>query len=382
MILSFTLSLGLVLKNTSLSFVDERDYYQLANILYNNFEYTIDGVPTAYRPVGYPFFLSIFISISNSILFLKIINIITYMLTILIFYKILSKYIQEVALYFVIISSLYPFFIFTSGILVPQSLEAMNLALIIYFLIQNKLSTTFISAIIYGLNMLLAPSFILVLPIFLLFILLKSKNNMSIFIFIIGIILVVFPWSYRNSKIFNKPVFISTNGGVNLLLGNSEYTKYNSGTMVNFDKYNKYTDKHTLNEAEKDSFYKREAFLWVINNPQRAFTLYWGKLLNHFASINKVATSTQNSSIKDIIAFLSYYPILFLAFIRLLLYRKFPFSDLEKLFYMIYIFNAFASAIFFTRVRFRLPFDFALIVLASYSIFYLKVTYIKSYKKA
>jgi hypothetical protein len=229
--------------------------------------------------------------------------------------------------------------------------------------------------------MLLVPSFIFILPILIIFLIINNKKSISIILFILGLFLILFPWSYRNSIIFNQPVFISTNGGVNLLLGNSEDTKYNSGTMVNLDKYYQYVKDNNLNEAEEDNYYKKEAILWIIKNPNIAINLYSAKLLNYFSAINKVATSNQNSTLKDLIAYISYYPILLLAFIRILLYKRFKFSNLEKLFYSIYIFNAFMTAIFFTRVRFRIPFDFLLIALASYSIFYLKIMYINLTKK-
>jgi hypothetical protein len=60
--------------------------------------------------------------------------------------------------------------------------------------------------------------------------------------------------------------------------------------------------------------------------------------------------------------FLTYYPLLALSLVRCALWRRYPFSSAELLLYALYFGNALLSALFFTRIRFRIPFDAVLIV--------------------
>lgn len=62
---------------------------------------------------------------------------------------------------------------------------------------------------------------------------------------------------------------------------------------------------------------------------------------------------------------LSYYPILALAVVRLLLYRRFPLHGLEKLSATLIVVNVALLAVFFTRLRLRVPLDGLTILLAA-----------------
>jgi hypothetical protein len=53
-----------------------------------------------------------------------------------------------------------------------------------------------------------------------------------------------------------------------------------------------------------------------------------------------------------------------LVVVRLALWRRRPLSRPERLLLLVYGYNVFVAALFFTRIRFRLPFDVALLMLA------------------
>jgi hypothetical protein len=63
--------------------------------------------------------------------------------------------------------------------------------------------------------------------------------------------------------------------------------------------------------------------------------------------------------------FVSYYPLLLIALVRLALWRRYRFSFPELLLYLIYFGNALLAALVYTRIRYRLPFDFLLIAMVS-----------------
>jgi hypothetical protein len=101
------------------------------------------------------------------------------------------------------------------------------------------------------------------------------------------------------------------------------------------------------------------------DNPGRAATLYVEKVVNNFSYHDDLATSGQHSAAQDLVSGLSYYPILLLALLRIALYRRFPLRPTEKLLIGTIAVNVLLLAVFFTRLRFRVPLDALTIVLAA-----------------
>lgn len=176
-------------------------------------------------------------------------------------------------------------------------------------------------------------------------------------------LLVVSPWTIRNHRTFHQVIVVSANSGINLLLGNSENAGPNSGTNVDIERY--LDEALHLPEVERDVLYKRRAVEWIVGHPGEALRLYVLKVVNYFNYRNQLATHSESSTARDLIVMLSYYPLLLAALMRLLLWRRYPLSFTEWLCYGLYFSNAFVSAIFFTRIRFRLPFDALLIACVS-----------------
>ena len=76
-------------------------------------------------------------------------------------------------------------------------------------------------------------------------------------------------------------------------------------------------------------------------------------------------TKDEALAIRDIFMLITYGPLLLTFIVRLLFSRKFRLSALEVLLIILYIGSALSSALFFTRIRFRIPFDFLLIMLVA-----------------
>lgn len=77
----------------------------------------------------------------------------------------------------------------------------------------------------------------------------------------------ILPWTFRNWKVFDRVVLISTNGGTNLWMGNNP----NSGTG-----YMELPQLNIPNEADRDSFLGRQAKDFIVQDPI-SFLLRMGK---------------------------------------------------------------------------------------------------------
>jgi len=173
--------------------------------------------------------------------------------------------------------------------------------------------------------------------------------------------LVVVPWTLRNFLEFHVLIPVSTNGGWNLYMANSPITTPTSGAIAEevLPLCRRVLPDMTVYQL--DGALGRCAVDWVVENPGAAARLYLGKLLNYFNFRNQLATKSEASTWGDWLVFASYYPLLLLALLRVAMHRAARLNRAEVLIIVLYFVNAFVSAIYFTRIRFRIPFDFLLI---------------------
>lgn len=347
-----------------LRYPDEIEYTQLAHSIIAGKGYrNLEGMPTAYRPPGLPFIYSFVFRLWDHPLAAKLLNAVAFTLTAL-FGSILVGKINPDGKFFVpVLMIFYPLGLYTASTLYPQTLGGMLLVGILLLLQQNEhaLIAKSIAGFFYGLLVLVIPGFILVTPLILLGIILGNEKgdiynrlvHTGIFLFVaIGVMV---PWTFRNLREFGAFIPVSTNSGKNFLLGNSENTGPNSGVNVDLDTYRE--EVLGLTEVESDIQLRKIAFDWIAENPGDAVKLYLQKVINYFNYRNELYVESEASLFKDVIMFLSYYPLLLLAVLRLWFFRKLSMSKKEGILYLLYFGNAFVSAVFFTRIRFRVPFE-------------------------
>jgi hypothetical protein len=172
------------------------------------------------------------------------------------------------------------------------------------------------------------------------------------------------PWTVRNYVQFKLFVPISTNNGSNLFIGNSPITTPNSGRTTDIVPLCKGAQVATT-EYEFDGAMGKCARDWISRNPAAAAWLYVGKVVNYFNYRNEMATAVEGARWRDRVEFATYYPLLLIALVRLALARRAPLSRTEILIYLLYFANGLISAIYFTRLRLRIPFDFLLIAVSA-----------------
>lgn len=111
--------------------------------------------------------------------------------------------------------------------------------------------------------------------------------------------------------------------------------------------------------------YRDAAIEWIRSNRLDAIQLYFQKFINYFNFRNELGTASESSNTRDIIMLMTYGPLLMLFILRMVLISWLPLHRIEVLLVLLYLANAFVTAVFVTRIRYRLPFDFLMIIIVA-----------------
>jgi hypothetical protein len=350
-----------------LRYPDERDYDRLARAIRHGEGYLNErGDPTAYRPPGWPTVLAGIYCFWASPLAGKLFNAVAYASTAWLLSEIVARVIPEGRVFAPLFMLLYPVGFYTASTLYPQTLGTLLLVGLLFLLSRRTYPLLFAgeAGILFGMLVLIIPAFLMVVPLVIVGMFLAERKGLSLFLMRVAsllgcMLLIVTPWTLRNAYVFDRFVPVSTNSGLNLLLGNSENAGPNTGVNVDISRYR--AEIQGLNEVQSDAALRKFAVEWILHHPASAVKLYIQKVVNYFNFRNQLHVQTEQSLLKDVVMFLSYYPLLLIALLSFAWHRRDPLSATEIMLYLLYFGNAFTSAVFFTRIRFRLPFDVLLI---------------------
>lgn len=349
-----------------LRYVDEQDYVGLAHSLATSARYAgATGKLTAYRPPGYPAVLAVVALLGGGVPLMRFMNFIALAGSALVLFHLVRRHATPVAgLVAVLLLCAYPVAFYTAGLLYPQTLGGFLLLLLVWAAstAQGGFGFTAMGAVL-GLLVLTLPVTLALVPVLVLWLwrIRRLPASGLALILILGLLPAVL-WSTRNSAVFGRPVFISTNSGINLLLGNSPDSGPDTGTRVDLSSYRE--QARGLDEAAASAFYRDAALRHLRTRPLRSAGLYVRKVLNHFSFTNRLKTEGQQRAWMSWVMFLTYGPLLVLGLLRLV-DRTLPWTHPELLLVCMYIAMALAYAVFFTRIRFRVPFDMLLIATVS-----------------
>ena len=357
-----------------LRYGDEHAYTRTAADLVHQHRYMVDGLRvTAYRPPGYVWFLSIAELAGASNVALRLFNVsalIAAQLFLFLFVRSIAS--AGAAAVAVILSLGYPVVIYTATVLFPQTLGAALLLCGMWLLLGWRTLTAqraIAAGAVWGLLILTIPTFVVTAAALVAALVVwrpGSRKGFVLLVLTMGVL--VGSWSYRNYRVFHSFVFVSTNGGANLLLGNSEMATGDSNSITLPAKY---TDEgHRLgNEVATDRYYSHAAKQWMLSHPSQAMRLYVAKLVHYFGFADHTATEDRSNAMassesgRRVIMLVTYGLLLALFCLRLALFRRLPLSPEELCLVGLYLLSAVFSSIFFTRIRFRLPMDWLLIAL-------------------
>lgn len=280
------LATGLIVRTLVVSFhhrpliSDEREYNQLAYNLSTQGSYMYGGTFTAYRPVGYPAFVAALYTLKYSPLLVKFVQVILDILTALLLYLLLEGFTSRARLAAAGLWAFFPPAILYTNFLMSETLFTFLLVLGIYLLTKpdgKGLRTTFFLGLVLGALLLIKPNVLLFLLATGLMANRLGLERQKVGMAVIGILLVTLPWIIRNS-IKLETASLSTNGGINLLIGNNPNTT--GAYAINFPPE---AISGADNEVEVDRMATGYALRYILSHPEK-FIMNAGRKLAHLVS--------------------------------------------------------------------------------------------------
>lgn len=258
-----------------------------------------------------------------------------------------------------------PIAVYTAVLLLPQTLCATLLALSLWVLGRREriagwsIWIGLLAAAMALANLTLVPALLCGL----LFLVLRGEIRFRhLVVATLLPVLAAGAWTARNYHEHGHLVF-TTNSGLNLALGNAPTTRVDSGSAVDLSAALP-PGSGVVDEFELNRLNTRYALANLRQDPWHYVGLYFGKLMYWFMPTNKLRTEGLTSWWKEALAFVTYYGLLGLTMVAFL--RGGALARRDSLYLVgVYLGAALFYALFFTRVRFRVPVDALLIPLAA-----------------
>ena len=181
------------------------------------------------------------------------------------------------------IIALWPTLIFYTTIVASEVLfaAAINLGLLLW---GGKKGSSgrwgFVSGIAFGIAALIRPTGALVLVIIGALDALRSRSIVSVIsptiLAVLSFGLVVTPWSVRNTELHGEFVFISTNGGPNLWMGNNPESNGGYEPLPDWTQ--------GMSEIERAQILGERATTFMLDDPLRTTVLFFRKLIDTHAT--------------------------------------------------------------------------------------------------
>jgi 4-amino-4-deoxy-L-arabinose transferase-like glycosyltransferase len=333
---------------------------------------------TAYRAPGYPLLLAPLARFGARYVGVRFFNFLLVAATMIVLFHLVSENYSPLAGLLAVVGAFaYPVVLYTATTLYPQTLASLFLVATVWSMMRaqrlGSLGYCALAGLAAGAMTLTVPTLLLPMPLVALWLLWTSPASagnklvqLAVFFLMIGGVMGI--WTVRNALAFGKFIPIATSGGFNLAAGNCDQARYDTSLDVHFadDVYRDLTGK---DEVESDHILTHAGLAWMEKHPGHAGVLYAEKFLHWFSSSNrlmsdaviKTGASAISSSKREVFLLVAYGIMVFTFALRLANARRRPLSAFEGLVGLLYVAAGLAYAVFFTRVRFRLPVDWLLI---------------------
>jgi hypothetical protein len=350
-------------------FPDEQDFLTLSHNLLHGIGYSMDGVHlTASRPPGLPFFIAILEAMGGGPFVLRLAQFLLVGATIVLVSRLGSdRKIPGELLVAAVLVLCYPVIFYLAGTLYAQTLAGFLFVVALYFTLkgQRGISSDWAAGVAFGFLILAVPSFLLTMILTLVCgCFLKLIRIRQATIIVLAAFLVMAGWIARNAIVLHHFVPVASNSGLNFLAANNPGSiAYASSVNAVMDGYYAQADKLGLDEFQRSSFYWNLALTYIGEHPGSALLHYLERVFNFFNIVNVYASFNGQELTWEKQLGMAFSYILLLALLgwRLIEIKRHPLLSREKLLLLVYILSAFTSAIFLTRIRLRVPYDFLLI---------------------
>jgi len=339
--------------------------------------------PTAVMAPFYPYFLAFILQVFGKYGYLTvqlIQAVISSLICIIIYLTGLKIFDKKIAFIASILAALYLPLIYYCTVIWGAIFFAFLVTLYIYYLLRlqsdyNKYNLCFCGFIL-GIALLIDPVIVSFIPLSVLWLLFSLKTYIKIsfkkVIMMLGITLVVItPWTIRNYILFNKFVFIKSQAGFTLWLGNNPHA---SGTerLVNDDSTEyklpeeEYQYLTNLDESERDRYFLLKALAFIKENREKSIELFLKKFKSFWWVIEKKTTGFSENT-KIAVMKITYGIPFVLALVGLLLSIK----QIKSYMLIIFLFISLSfiySITVFPVYRYRLPVEPYLLLFSSVSL--------------
>lgn len=373
-IISIAIKIAILFAMGAKPFLDGFGYIQIAEKIFeNNFLYPSDELIDA--PIT-PYVYSFFVPLSKlmGINAYALPNILLSTATVYIIYLISLEVFEDkrVANIAAIITTFYPFFNFYSISILTETVYIFFLYLAFLFgirFIKNfKLKDLFFFTLFFTVDALSRFQNLGMYPfVLLLFIYFAYRNKKKVLpvvaIFSVTFILVMTPWWLRNMNVFGK--FVLTSEGYSghvFYAGNNPLNKSGGGIGGADVDYSQF--EHIKDLEERDKTMWQAGIEWIKNNPKDWLILEFRKF-QRFFSLTFYAPA-YDKWYYNLVSILSYGVILVI-FLYSLFFIKPHFKELSLMF-LVSMLTVGIYMVFIASIRYRLPIEPFMIVVASFGI--------------
>jgi hypothetical protein len=257
--------------------------------------YSINGVPTGYWPIGYPGFLGgIFYFLGPSVLVGKLANVVLYVGTIFLTYKLSERlfHSEPAARITLGILSFYPDHIAFTALLSSEILFVFLVALgvLVFDIAKERIGLILLGGLFFGMATLTKPQGIVLPLIVLLMLSTTVRSFLRSAVLIYGVLIAtILPWMIRNYVVMGGATLANT-AGINLLDGNNPYANGRHhftenvndllGDLKTIPLENMFDGK----EIARDARARDVAIEYIVHNPTHIIALLPRKCVSLFLS--------------------------------------------------------------------------------------------------
>jgi 4-amino-4-deoxy-L-arabinose transferase-like glycosyltransferase len=323
----------------------------------------------------YPYFLSAIFLFSSRILLVRICESALSALGCVLLGMIGKRLFSErVGLLAALVSAVYPYFVYLPSAQGSDNVVTVLFLVSILFLSVQvnsfSLRGSLLSGLFLGLSFLGRPSMMAVIPGLAVWSFLwkgragTSSLRRTVLIVIVASLVTVVPWTIRNYVVTGHTVLIATGGGRQFWYGNSGYATGSTTENPEYPPEMKEKLAALPDEVSREKLLYGEALRSIKENPGTTLRLYVRKLVNLFQLFPSVHTSgiVPASGLVRVLASLGSLVLFALAAVGtvLVFLRRSPGTVLP----LAVLSYCLGSAIFLTVMRYRLPMDPYVILLA------------------